>query len=30
MMSNESSRNYDIYVKRTRFGMTLRAIGEGV
>ena len=28
MMSNESSRNYDIYVKRTRFGMTLRAIGE--
>ena len=27
-MSNESSRNYDIYVKRTRFGMTLRAIGE--
>ena len=27
-MSNESSRNYDIYVKRTRFGMTLRATGE--
>jgi transposase len=27
-MSNESIRNYDIYVKRTRFGMTLRAIGE--
>ena len=27
-MSKESSRNYDIYVKRTRFGMTFKAIGE--
>ena len=28
MKSKESSRNYDIYVKRTRFGMTYKAIGE--
>ena len=27
-MSKESRRNYDIYVKRTRFGMTFKAIGE--
>ncbi len=27
-MRKESSRNHDIYVKRTRFGMTYKAIGE--